>query len=209
MGGETTALITSAGGVQQGCNIGPLGYSTWGGMTILKNVKAAPPVPVKARISAFIDDVTMLVPPELALDMDDIGKVMGWVQARLLKEGIMPKRRKSKVISAGGVNVGDLSTNQRAELDLSELKVAGKKWDGDGMMGVPIRTEEYSKGVRYGGILVVGQEVELLRVLVKAKDVEASFQITRLLASTRLTIPLFHRNKGTARTAEDPDALQE
>lgn len=51
----TTAVIRSARRVQQGCNIGPLGYIA-GGVKILKELKVAPLAP-GARISAFIDDI--------------------------------------------------------------------------------------------------------------------------------------------------------
>ena len=66
-------MVESAQGVQQGCNLGPLCYST-GSLKILKEFKANPRVP-GARVVSFIDDITVILPPELSLDMESIGKV--------------------------------------------------------------------------------------------------------------------------------------
>ena len=66
-------VVESARGVQQGCNLGPLCYSA-GSLKILKEFRANPPVP-GARAVSFIDDITVILPPELSLDMAAIGKV--------------------------------------------------------------------------------------------------------------------------------------
>ena len=55
-------VVESARGVQQGCNLGPLCYSA-GSLKILKEFKANPPVP-GARAVSFIDDITVILPPE-------------------------------------------------------------------------------------------------------------------------------------------------
>ena len=60
-------VVESARGVQRGCNLGPLCYSA-GSLKILKEFRANPPVP-GARAISFIDDITVILPPELSLDM--------------------------------------------------------------------------------------------------------------------------------------------
>ena len=70
-----SGVVESARGVQQGCNLGPLCYSA-SSLKILKEFfRANPPVP-GARVVSFIDDITVILPPEIFLDMSDIGKVM-------------------------------------------------------------------------------------------------------------------------------------
>ena len=51
----------------------PLCYSA-GSLKILKEFKANPPVP-GARAVSFIDDITVILPPEFSLDMAAIGKL--------------------------------------------------------------------------------------------------------------------------------------
>ena len=69
-------MIESARGVQQGCILGPLCYSA-GALKILKEFKSQPPVP-GARVVSFIDDITVILPPERSLDMEAIGTVTEW-----------------------------------------------------------------------------------------------------------------------------------
>ena len=56
-------VVESARGVQQGCNLGPLCYSA-DSLKILKEFRVNPPVP-GARAVSFIDDITVILPPEL------------------------------------------------------------------------------------------------------------------------------------------------
>ena len=93
--------------VQQGCNLGPLSYSA-GSLKILKEFRANPPVP-GARAVSFIDDITVILPPELPLDMAAIGKVTEWLQERLGVEGISLNRRKSQALLADGVGPEQLT----------------------------------------------------------------------------------------------------
>ena len=79
--GEGVEVIESTRGVQQGCNLGPLCYSA-GALKILKEFKSHSPVP-GARVVSFIDDITVILPPELSLDMAAIGTVTEWLQVRL------------------------------------------------------------------------------------------------------------------------------
>ena len=86
-------VVESARGVQQGCNLGSLCYSA-GSLKILKEFRANPQVS-GARAVSLIDDITVILPPELSLDMAAIGKVTEWLQERLGVEGISLNRRKS------------------------------------------------------------------------------------------------------------------
>lgn len=99
-------------------------------------MKAAPPIP-GARTGAFFDDITVFLPLELAFDMEDIVKIAGWVQARLLREDIMLSWSNSKVLFHGGVEAEDLSADRRTELARTELVIVERRMR---MVGVPIRT---------------------------------------------------------------------
>ena len=56
-------------------------------MKILKEFMANLPVP-GARAVLFINDITVILPPELFLHMAAIGKVTEWLQERIGVEGI-------------------------------------------------------------------------------------------------------------------------
>ena len=74
--------VEPARGVQQESNLGPLCYGA-GSLKILKEFSANPPMP-GARAVSFIDDIiTVILPPELSLNMAAIGKVTEWLQERL------------------------------------------------------------------------------------------------------------------------------
>ena len=83
---HTQEVVESARGVQEGCNLGPLCYSP-GLLKILNEFRANPPVP-GARAVSFIDDITVILPPKLSLDMAAIGKVTEWLPESLRVEGI-------------------------------------------------------------------------------------------------------------------------
>ena len=78
-------MVESAHGVQQGCYLGPLCYSA-GSLKILKEFRIIPPV-LGAQVVSFIDDITVILPPELSLDTAAIAAVTEWLQERLEKEG--------------------------------------------------------------------------------------------------------------------------
>ena len=99
-----------ARGVQQGCNLGPLYYSA-GSLKILKEFRANPQVP-GARAVSFIDDITVILPPELSLDMAAIGKVTEWLQERLGVEGISLNRKRSQALLADKVGPEQLTEEQ-------------------------------------------------------------------------------------------------
>ena len=91
-------------------------------MKILNQFRANPPVS-EARAVSFIDDITVILPPERFLDMAAIGKVTEWLQERLGEEGISLNRRKSQTLLADGVGPEQLTEEQR---------VAGSRWSDMG-----------------------------------------------------------------------------
>ena len=69
--------VELARGVQQGCNLGPLCYRA-GSLKILKEFRVNPPVP-RARAVSFINDITVILPPGLALHTVAIENVTKWL----------------------------------------------------------------------------------------------------------------------------------
>ena len=119
--GGGLGVVESAREVQQGCNLGPLCYSA-GSLKILKELRANPPVPGTRAVS-FIDDITVILPPEFSLDMAAIGKVTEWLQERLGVEGISLNRRKSQVLLADGVGPEQLTEEQQVAMGTLGLTV--------------------------------------------------------------------------------------
>ena len=173
-------VVESARGVQQGCNFVPLCYSA-GSLKILKEFKANPPVP-GARAVSFIDDITVILPPECSLDMAAIGKVTEWLQERLGVEDISLNRRKSQALLADGVGPEQLTEEQREAMDITGLTVVRQ---GMRVVGVPVGTEQFQRDFLQEA--VNGEPAELVRALVPMEDAQASFQILRLSATSRLS----------------------
>ena len=173
-------MVESVRGVQQGCNPGPLRYSA-GSLKILKEFRANPPVP-RARAVSFIDDITVILPPELSLDMAAIGKVTEWLQERLGVEGISLNRRKSQALLADGVGPEQPTEEQRVAMDTTGLTVVRQ---GMRVVGVPVGTEQFQRDFLQK--TVNGEPTELVRALVPMEDAQASFQILRLSATSRLS----------------------
>ena len=178
--GKGLEVVESARGVQQGCNLGPLCYST-GSLKILKEFRANRPVP-GARAVSFIDDIKVMLPPELSLDMAAIGKVTEWLQERLGVEGISLNRRKSQALLADGVGPEQLTEKQRVAMDTTRLKVVRQRMR---VVGVPVGTEQFQRDFLQE---VVNEEPsELVRALVPMEDAQASCKILRLSATSRLS----------------------
>ena len=131
---------------------------------------------------SFIDDITVILPPELSLDMTAIGVVTEWLQERLGVEGIPLNRKKSQVLLANGVLPNDLTNEQRLAMDSIGLTVVGQ---GMRIVGVPVGTEQYKRD--FVKEAVNGEPAELVRALVPMDDAQASFQILRLSAVSRLS----------------------
>ena len=193
----------SARGVQQGSNLGPLCYSA-GSLKILREFRANPPVP-GARAVSFIDDITAILPPKFSLDMAAVGKVVEWLQERIGVEGISLNHRKSKALLADGVGSEHLTEEQGTAMDDTGLTVVRQ---GMRVVGVPVGIEQFKRNFLQEA--VNGEPAELVRELVLMEDAQASFQILRLSAASRLshllrTVP----PSITCQAAADCDALVE
>ena len=135
-----------------------------------------------ARAVSFIDDITAILPPEFSLDMAAIGKVTEWLQERLGVEGISLNRRKSQALLADGVGPEQLTEEQREAMDITGLTVVRQ---GMRVVGVPVGTEQFQRDFLQEA--VNGEPAELVRALVPMEDAQASFQILRLSATSRLS----------------------
>ena len=131
---------------------------------------------------SFIDDITVILPPEFSLDMAAIGKVTKWLQERLGVEGISLNRRKSQALLADGVGPEQLTEEQREAMDTTGLTVVRQ---GMRVVGVPVGTEQFQRDFLQEA--VNGEPAELVRALVPTEDAQASFQILRLSATSRLS----------------------
>ena len=135
-----------------------------------------------ARAVSFIDDITVILPPELSLNMAAIGKVTEWLPERLGVEGISLNRRKSQALLADGVGPEQLTKEQRVAMDTTGLTVVRQ---GKRVVGVPVGTEQFQRDLLQEA--VNGEPAELVRALVPIEDAQASFQILRLSATSRLS----------------------
>ena len=174
-------VVESTRGVQQGCNLGPLYYSA-GSLKIRKEFRANPPVP-GAKAVSFIDDITVILPSKLSLDMAAIEKVTEWLQERLGVEGVPLSRRKSHDLLADGVEPEHLTVEQQMTMDNTGLTVVRQ---GIRAVGVPIGTEQFNQALFFTEV-INGEPAELMRVLVPRGGAQTSFQILRLSATSRLS----------------------
>ena len=93
-----------------------------------------------ARAVSFIDDITVILPPELSLDMTAIGKVTEWLQEHLGVECISLNRRKSQALVADGVGPEQLTEEQRVAMDTTGFAVVRQ---GMRVVGVPVGKEQF------------------------------------------------------------------
>ena len=93
-----------------------------------------------ARAVSFIDDITVILPPEPSLNMAAIGKVTEWLQERLGVEGISLNRRKSQALLADGVGPEHLTEEQRVAMDNTGLTMVRQRMR---VMRVPVGTEQF------------------------------------------------------------------
>ena len=91
---------------------------------------------------SFIDDISVILPPELSLDMAAIGIITEWPQERLGVKDISLNRKKSQALLANGVLPNDLTEEQRLAIDSIGLTVVGQ---GMGVVGVPVGTEQFKR----------------------------------------------------------------
>ena len=132
-------MVESARGVQQGYNLGPLCYRA-GSLKILKEFRTNPSVQ-GARAVSFIN-ITIILPPELSLDMAAIGKFTEWLQESPGVEGISLNRKKPQALIADGVGPEQLTEEQRVAMDITGLTVVRQ---GMRVVGVPVGTEEFQR----------------------------------------------------------------
>ena len=97
-----------------------------------------------ARAVSFIDDITVILPPELSLDTTSIGKVTEWLEERLGVEGILLNRRKSQalLLIVDRARLEHLTEEQRTAMDGTGLTVFRQ---GMRVAGVPVGTEHFKR----------------------------------------------------------------
>ena len=120
---------------------------------------------------SFIDDIPVILPPKLYLDMATIGEITEWLQKRLGEEGISLNRRKSQALLADGVGPEQLTEEQRVAMDATGLTVVGRE---------QFQRDFLQEAVNRG-------RAELVRALVPTGDAQASFPILRISAPSRLS----------------------
>ena len=91
-------------------------------------------------------------------------------------------RRKSQALLADGVGPEQLTEEQREAMDITGLTVVRQ---GMRVVGVPVGTEQFQRDFLQDA--VNGKPAELVRALVPMEDAQASFQILRLSATSRLS----------------------
>ena len=97
-------------------------------------------------------------------------------------EGISLNRRKSQALLADGVGPEQLTEEQRVAMDTTGLTVVRQ---GMRVVGVPVGTEQFQRDFLKEA--VNGEPAELVRALAPMEDAQASFQILRLSATSRLS----------------------
>ena len=158
-----------------------------------------------ARAVSFIDDITVMLRPELSLDMAAIGKVTEWLQERLGVEGISLNRKRSQALLADGVGPEQLTEEQGVAMDSTGFTVVRQ---GMRVVGVPVGTEQFQRDFLQEA--ASGEPAELVRTLVPMEDAQVSFQILRLSVTSCLshllrTVP----PSITCQSAANYDALVE
>ena len=175
----STEIIRSATGVQQGCNLGPLGYSC-GLMPLLRDFRANPPV-ANAQMMAFIDDITVVLPAPEARNPAAVAAVATWLQTRLEPLGIELNRAKSTILFPAGTETPTWPVADRELLSSTGLKVAN---EGLRIVGVPVGDPAYVQRTMCD--IARGEPATLLRELAALEDAQASLQLLRFSAATRL-----------------------
>ena len=114
--------------------------------------------------------------------MAAIGKVTEWLQERLGVEDISLKERNSQALLADGVGPEQMTEEQRVAGDTTGLTVVRPKMR---IVGVPVGTEQFQRDFLQEA--VNGEPAELVRALVPMEGAQASFQVLRLSATSRLS----------------------
>ena len=130
---------------------------------------------------SIVNDITVISPPELSFDIAVIGKVPELLQERLGVEDISLNRKKSQAPLANGVG-SEYLTEEQHTVDDAGLTVVRQ---GMKVVGVPVRTEHVKRDFLQE--VVNAEAAELVRALVPIEDAQASFQISRLSAASRMS----------------------
>ena len=131
---------------------------------VLKIIRANPSVP-EARAVSFINDITVILPPELSLDMAATGKVTECLQELLGVEGISLNRREPQALLADGVGPEQLTEEQRVSMDIVGITVVRQQMR---VVGVSVGTEQFHCDFLQEA--VHGEPAELVRALVPMED---------------------------------------
>ena len=97
-------------------------------------------------------------------------------------ESISLNRKKSQALLADGAGPEQLTEEQQVAMDTIGLTVARQRTR---VVGVPVGTEQFQRDFLQE--TVSGELTELVRALVPMEDAQASFQILRLSATSRLS----------------------
>ncbi|CAN0375941.1 unnamed protein product, partial [Laminaria digitata] len=178
-----TETVLSSTGVQQGCNLGPLCYSA-GLMPLLRAFKANPPV-VGAQIMAFIDDLVVTLPASHATDPAAAEAVTTWLQAHMQTLGVELNAKKSTILFPSGTDVTGWPEIDRKTLERTQLRIAEA---GMRIVGVPVGGPDYIRQAAHD--IACGEPAALLKELACLEDAQASLQILRFSAATRLNFLL-------------------
>lgn len=103
MEGGTVRVVLSRRGVQQGCNLGGLGFCI-GLLDVLIAFNKDPPL-TGAKLIAYIDDLVVLLPPALAKDIKAIATVTDWVRDKLEEKGVQLSLPKCKLLLSRGISL--------------------------------------------------------------------------------------------------------
>ena len=115
--------------------------------------------------------------------MAAIGKVTEWLQERLGVEGISLNRRKSQALLADGV--GARTTDGRAARGNGYHRAHGGPTGDEGCGSTSWKQKQFQRDCLQEA--VNGEPAELVRALVPMEDAQASFQILRVSATSRLS----------------------
>lgn len=124
---------------------------------------------------AFIDDITLFLPPSIALAVGAISFTTEWDQHEFAPEVIERDRSKPNVLHARGVGIDALKETQRGTLVKTGVAKTGRR-----MVAVTLGTEEIQRD--FAMKTARGEGSLRLRTLVTKNDAQANFQVMLLSA---------------------------
>ena len=133
-------MVGSAWGVKQGFNVCPFCFSA-GSLKILEEVRTNPPMP-EGRSISFINNITVNLPPMLAIYIAAIVKVDKWLQERLGVESVALSRNKPQDLLADGVGPEHLTEDRCVAMNGAGLTVVRQEMM---VVGVPVGTDQFKR----------------------------------------------------------------